>query len=274
MTRDVRNVVRGRWPKSGRLTTIHPAVTVTLVLGTLAVVVASGSLVGDDAGCDGDRPAPIRVTVASEVASVLTSALQDAAAHGDYCLGDAAIVSADPDATERLMADGGPPPDVWIPDSSVWLDRSDGKLPVPVAPPRRLVTSPLVLAVPTHAVDRLHREDAQLAITDLLPERGQPTGPVRWVLPQPDQSAATVGAMLALQSAAASRSDENAVVSTLIRGSSQTSPRPRTPAEPSSSRFPSANSRSTRTTSTARLRVSRWSTPATTSSSSTTRSPY
>lgn len=189
------------------------------LLATGGAVIAFGAL-GDGGGkdCGGATP-PVRVAVAPALAYVTTSALQAAAADGDYCLRHAVVVSSDPAAVVAAARNGGEHPDVWIPDSSVWLDELGDAAPG-AADPKRLASSPLVLAVPA-AVGASLAKDRPLDVSSLLPAGKRTEPPVQWVLPRPDRSAATVGAMLVLRSAVEARPDANTVVSGVLRGSSQ-----------------------------------------------------
>ncbi len=192
--------------------------TVGVLLGTGGAVAASRALATTDSCAAGSEP--LRVVVAPELSSALTSALQGAAVDDGFCLQSVEITSADPAETAAALRHGNARPDVWIPDSSAWLDALKADLPTLTTTPERLVTSPLVLALPSTVAEEL-TPGGRPPVTSLIPASGGAVGPVRWVLPKPQESAATVGALLALQDAVAERKDRSVVLTTVIRGSSQ-----------------------------------------------------
>ena len=91
----------------------------------------------------------------------------------------------------RLRA-GGPRPDVWVPDSTLWVSRAGAAGAHPVGQQPSVASTPVAFAVPAgHAVPGL----------DALVDR-KAGGGVRLGLPHPDQSAVTAGALLALEATA------------------------------------------------------------------------
>ena len=208
-----------RRPRTSRLVLV--GLVVGAVLGTTGAVVATRASASSAGGC-GEDVVPLRVAVAPELSYALSAALQQAAARGTFCLESAQIVAADPAKTARSLTTGAISADVWIPDSSTWLDQLGDRLPKLRTAPSSIATSPLVLAVPAGLTSAEHGRPA--TVEALLPTPGRVTGPVRWVLPRPEGSAATTGAVLALRAAASGRPDASTVISTVIRGSSQESP--------------------------------------------------
>jgi Ca-activated chloride channel homolog len=209
--------VRRTWPSRALIV----GLLVGALIGTGGAILALRTFTGTGGAHECSRDGnPLRVVVAPALTYVVTSAIQAAAADGAYCVEDARIVPTEPAVTAAAIEKGAAPPDVWIPDSTVWLN-GVGSAVSGVAP-RRLASSPLVFALPVAQGRHLVR-DRPLDLGDLLPASGAERGPVQWVLPPPDRSAATVGAVLALRSAVGRRPDANTVVSTVLRGGIQDS---------------------------------------------------
>ncbi|HSK91468.1 MAG TPA: substrate-binding domain-containing protein [Euzebyales bacterium] len=138
--------------------------------------VAPAAAPGSAAACDGDEP--LRVTADPAVAptlSALAGGFATMVAEADRpCVGIEVRVMASRDVVAALRAGwdteiGGQPPDVWVPDSSVWIDvlrnegGDEGILPGEAAP---LARSPLVFAMPGPMADAL--PDLTIKWRDLL----------------------------------------------------------------------------------------------------------
>ena len=91
----------------------------------------------------------------------------------------------------RLRA-GGPRPDVWVPDSTLWVSRAGAAGAHPVGQQPSVASTPVAFAVPAGQADP--------GLGALLARSAG--GGVRLGLPHPDQSAVTAGALLALEAAA------------------------------------------------------------------------
>jgi len=107
-----------------------------------------------------------------------------------------------------------------VPDSSIWTAQLAGvaKVNVPADNPS-VARSSFVLAVPAQLASAVNPSGAALSMASLVPPAGQPSGPVQWVLPDPQQSAGTVATVIGLQAAVAGRPDAAAALTQVIRGS-------------------------------------------------------
>ncbi len=171
----------------------------------VAVLVATGSggaqgntgagKTGAGKVCPGEGN--LRVSVAPEIAPAVTAAarVRDQAA-GERC--QRIVVTAASPSTVLAGLRGTRPvrPDVWIPDSSIWIPRAAGLDRATGAP--SIASSPVVVAV-SASVARHHGWPAEpLRLAELADA-------VRLGLAKPTESAASVGAVLGLQAALRSR---------------------------------------------------------------------
>ncbi len=126
-----------------------------------------------------------------------------------------AVKSVDP---ASVIADRAPGVDVWIPDSSMWLDRANSVgIPVPATHPV-IATSPVVFALSGAAAAQLTAAEGTPETTRILESRRTAT-PIRVGLPDPERSAASVGAIIAARAAVAGTSDARAALTWAVRSS-------------------------------------------------------
>jgi Ca-activated chloride channel homolog len=173
----------------------------------LAVLAATGATVAVVAGGDacpaGDRALDVVVTpeLAPAVREVVT-----AVGVGSCSV---AVTAAEPADVAEALSGPADPPDVWIPDSSVWLPRA-GSGAVPGAAPS-VARTPVVLAVPAGGPAGDRTDLAGLVL-------GTPAGPpLPMALPDPRRSAETVAVTLAVRALVAGRAEEHAVLTSLLR---------------------------------------------------------
>jgi hypothetical protein len=190
---------------------------VVIAAGAVAIGLRSGA-----ADCpDGVRT--LRVAATPEMATVVRAAADRATEGGDaadcrrvdvQALASAEVLDelsrSDRAPSEGTPAEGagseaapadGPRPDVWIPDSSVWIGRAADAGVVPASQAAPIATSPVVLAVPAASAKRLGWPRRPLDFPRLLGTVA--TGrPVQVGFPDPDRSAPAVAALLGLQRAA------------------------------------------------------------------------
>jgi hypothetical protein len=171
-----------------------------------------------------DHPA-LSVAAAPEIAPVVAqvaSARLGKQATAAGCPVAQVVARSSADVLEAIRTERGDRPDVWIPDSSVWTDQpmpSGGGLPEGSPSVAR---SPMVMAVPASAAQRVLHSAPTLAA--LVPTSATGSVPVRWGLADPQGSPAAVGAVLALQKATAGRSDGPAILGNVLRTSDSTLP--------------------------------------------------
>jgi von Willebrand factor type A domain len=189
--------------------------TALAVVGVSAVRASTGS---DASGCAGGQ---LRIAATPEIAPVLSGVVQVDGAQHDDCRDAVLVVPAESaDVAARLARDGSQAPDVWVPDSSVWIHRTLPDATQAVS----LASSPLTVAIPAAVAKQLHPDGRPVLASELLPAAPGTAGPVRWVLPEPRERASGVGALLGLEHAVAADKQKNALLATIIRASRDDAP--------------------------------------------------
>jgi Ca-activated chloride channel homolog len=182
----------------------------------LAVLIGAGWMrgsFGSASPCSGGPT--LRMAAAPEIAPAVQAAAQtwNEQHKGGGCV-NAAVVASDPADTAQTVAGDGhtltgltgtrnlPRPDVWIPDSSMWLQRIHklGADLVPEAAPS-VARSPVVLGVPQPVAERLGWPTKSLTWAALL-ERMTTGSGLRTGMVDPARDAPSLSALLALQNAA------------------------------------------------------------------------
>ncbi len=174
--------------------------------------VASGQL-GAPAGSQGLCTLPggeLSVAAAPEIADVVTALTRSGAAGCTVT-----VDSVDPATVIAAKATGV---DVWIPDSSMWLDRATASgIQLPPTHPV-IATSPVVFALSSTAAAQLSAAEGTPETARILESRRTAT-PIRVGLPDPRRSAASVGAILAARAAVAGAPDARAALTWAVRSS-------------------------------------------------------
>jgi hypothetical protein len=109
-----------------------------------------------------------------------------------------------------LMQADGRPPDVWIPSSSLWVERARTAGPFEATVHGSIASSPLVLALPRAVAEGLPADDGTLEWDDLV--RAVSAGSVVFHLADPETSPATAGLLLALDTFAETASGGRAAL--------------------------------------------------------------
>jgi hypothetical protein len=171
-----------------------------------AVLVITGSVLWSSGRLDGlfASAAPIctesqqLVVVADpSIAPALTELAQSFDAEGDGCVHTAVKAQASAD-TAAVVAVGGVEADIWVPDSTVWVNRvaataaSLGQLAPELDARASVATSPVVFAVPADRADELV-ETEPVSWARVL------DGTLPTLLPDPEASAASLAGLLALR---------------------------------------------------------------------------
>lgn len=160
-----------------------------------------------------DRPCPPVVQVAASpdiapvvgrVADRLTPPEESCASFRVRAL-DAATVAA------SLRAGTAADVDVWVPDSSLWLQRA-GRMDDSEGP---VAHSPVVLATAPVLGNRVTTDGAAAGMAAVAPRDGR--RPVRIALRDPRESARSSAALLGLRSALSSRADSRRVLAGLLQ---------------------------------------------------------
>jgi hypothetical protein len=191
------------------------ALAVGLLVGTIVAVSAlqATSSTGDE-GCEGSGP-PLRIVAVPEVAEVLSRVVQLNSARVRDCPLPISIKAGDAGVTALGIRDDTiDRPDIWIPDSSLWIERAGAGLP---ASSPSVASSPLTLAVTPKVAQSIRADAKTLTLEELLPVSPNAAGPARWMLPDADSSASTIGAVIGLRASVGKRADANALLSTVIR---------------------------------------------------------
>jgi hypothetical protein len=173
------------------------ALVAAAATGAVVVTQMSGGLPGSAGAAPVSCTGPARVVdvvVAPEVRQAVTSVVAglnriDARSH--LCRRTTVTVEAPGRLAARLRA-GAPRPDVWVPDSTLWVSRAGAAGAHPVGQQPSVASTPVAFAVPAG--------QAGPGLDALLGRSAG--GGVRLGLPHPDQSAVTAGALLALEAAA------------------------------------------------------------------------
>ena len=192
----------------------RPAALVTVAVTVTGLVVAGATLAAGSGG-GGGCGRTLRVAAAPAVAPAVRSlapALRDA----DGPCVSVVVTSVAPQAVVTDLRDGRiRPPDVWIPDSSLWLTRAGTDRVASVQNAPSLASSPLVLAVSRRTAAGL-RAHARPRLSDVVTATLAGT-PFRLELSDQRLSPERVGAVGALSRATASRPDARAALASLLR---------------------------------------------------------
>ncbi len=169
-------------------------------LGTAGVLAATGAC---------DLPdGKLTVAAAPEIAAALANV-------GSVRAGACAVDVRSVDPAAMIVDSGGV--DVWLPDSSMWLERAAAAGRAVPGKATSIANSPVVLAVPAAAAKQLGAAGTA-DIGDILATRAGAT-PIRVGLPDPWQSAPAVGAILAARAAVTGTTDARAALTWAVRSS-------------------------------------------------------
>ncbi|MFI5960118.1 protein kinase [Cryptosporangium sp. NPDC051539] len=207
------------------------------VVVTLVLVITGGVITKVLGGSACTSHETVRIAAAPEIAPVLREFARSWTGRSGEVCGEVSVVNADPAevakniAAMRQGADGlGAPvrtaelPDVWIPDSSMWLDRlRSAGVDLPIAVGRSLASSPVVLAVPQPQTATL-ATDGKATTWETLTKTAT-SGSFRMSILDPAGDAASLSALIALdetESAGSSRrrTAEISLLRTLAAGHS------------------------------------------------------
>lgn len=180
--------------------------------GALAVVASSGPV---EEACP-DGLTTLRVAAAPEIAPVVT----DLAGGTDPTSCVRVEVTAVPPAAAAAGVDGAARPDVWIPDSSVWVpEGAGGSAGAARRAPVSLASSPVVLAVTARAADAAAGEGAAPSGALPLLTTGAVAGEAaqRLVLADPTGSAPAAAVLAELEAAASADRSLRAATTAALR---------------------------------------------------------
>ena len=181
------------------------SVIVCLVLGlaalgleTFAVRASGAPPAPAPAACVAQGPG-LRVAAAPAIAAAVAEIAQQTLTWpGQECF-RVSVQSVAPDVELAALAAGAVMPDVWVPDSSLWLDRAGVVRLAAVTKATSVASSPLVLAVSGDVAKGLRHNGARPQVEDIVPT-SRLVRPVSLTLPTERLSPARVGGILALTS--------------------------------------------------------------------------
>ncbi|MDN5789611.1 MAG: substrate-binding domain-containing protein [Micrococcales bacterium] len=206
--------------RRGAALTVVAVTVAVLLLAGIGVTVTRLAFGGDEvaSGC-GQGPTQLHVAAAPAIAPVVAELGRDRriGPDGPGCV-DVVVESVDPQAEIQSLADGTVrPPDVWIPDSTLWLDRAGVERVAKATNAASVASSPLVLAVSTREADRVRGTATRPTVANLA---AIAAGGGSFSVELSDQrlSPARVGTILALTKATADMPDGRASLTALIRG--------------------------------------------------------
>lgn len=160
-----------------------------------------------------DTTTVLNVTAAPEIAPVVTRAGRDLSTE-DSCY-DVRVTNRESAAAAEslVVSDGTEPPDVWIPDSTVWLQRAQarGAWSVPVKG-TSVASSPVVLAITEDVAGQLGWPAKQPTWADVLGARDLALG-----VPDPAREPVGVSLLFGVRDAMKGAPDPAAAITTELR---------------------------------------------------------
>jgi hypothetical protein len=189
-----------------------PSVATATVLGTSGVAGSATNSAGS-AGC----PLPggsLTVAAAPDIADAIAQVARSAgpAATGGC---EVTVTPVDP---AQVAANGSAGADVWIPDSSMWVQRAAAAGQAVPAQNPVVATSPVVFALSAATVAQLAAAGVTPDVEAILATRTTAT-PIRVGLPDPQRSATAVSAVLAARAAVTGTTDARAALTWAMRSS-------------------------------------------------------
>jgi Ca-activated chloride channel family protein len=156
----------------------------------------------------------LTVAAAPDIAGVITAVTRAA---GPAATGGCAV-SVTPVDPAQLVADGPSGVEVWIPDSSMWVQRAAAAGRAMSAQNPVIATSPVVFALSASTVAQLTAAGTTPNVEAILATRTT-ASPIRVGLPDPQRSATAVAAVLAARAAVTGTTDARAALTWAMRSS-------------------------------------------------------
>ena len=198
---------------TGRVTAI-----VVAAVAVVALVICGGLYLASrnstPVDCASGRTT-LRVTASPDIAPVVTTVAQRMSAEPQVCVDVAVTAEAPAAVLAQLQAGAIQPPDVWIPNSTLWLTRAkDDKVATATDAPA-IATSPLVLAVSAAEATALNAKNRP-TVADLV-GAASATPPATVEIASERLAPERVGAILALRDATSARPDGRGALTALLR---------------------------------------------------------
>ncbi len=199
--------------RTGRTAAIIAAVVAVVALAVSGgLYLASRNTTPED--CASGRTA-LRVTASPDIAPVVATVAQRMSTEPQVCV-DVTVTAEAPAAVLAQLQGGSiQPPDVWIPNSTLWLTRAkDDKVATATDAPA-IATSPLVLAVSAAEAAALNAK-TRPTVADLV-NAAAATPPATVEIASERLAPERVGAILALRDATSARPDGRGALTALLR---------------------------------------------------------
>jgi hypothetical protein len=202
-----------REARTGRTAAIIAAVVAVVALGVSGgLYLASRNTTPAD--CASGRTA-LRVTASPDIAPVVATVAQRMSAESQVCVDVTVTADAPAAVLAQLQTGSIQPPDVWIPNSTLWLTRAkDDKVATATDAPA-IATSPLVLAVSAAEASVLNAK-TRPTVADLV-SAASATPPATVEIASERLAPERVGAILALRDATSTRPDGRGALTALLR---------------------------------------------------------
>ncbi len=205
-------------PREAR--TGRTAAIIASAVAVVALVVSGGLFLASrnsatPADCASGRTA-LRVTASPDIAPVVATVAQRMSAEPQVCVDVTVTAEAPAAVLVQLQTGSIQPPDVWIPNSTLWLTRAkDDKVATATDAPA-IATSPLVLAVSAAEAATLNAK-TRPTVADLVSAASAAT-PATVEIASERLAPERVGAILALRDATSTRPDGRGALTALLRG--------------------------------------------------------
>lgn len=157
----------------------------------------------------------LNVAAAPDIAEVVMSLTSSPAAANLAGSCPVVVTAVDP---ATIVASGPAGADVWIPDSSVWIERAAAAGQPTAESSGSMASSPIVFAVSASADGQLTAVGGSPDVGRILATRQSAT-PIRVGLPDPVESAPAIGAILAARAAVTGAPDARAALTWGVRSS-------------------------------------------------------
>lgn len=159
-----------------------------------------------------DTTTPLNVTASPDIAPVIASTARKLADQGACYDIDVTERESEATAESLVVSDGSRPPDVWIPNSTVWLQRAQarGAWRVPVTG-TSIASSPVVLALTQDAASRLGWPAKRLTWADVFSSQ------LKLGIPDPAREPVGVSLLFGAQALTKTAADPGAALTTLLR---------------------------------------------------------